>query len=91
MFDKNFEDFVKEAGLNSVGKIVADCPDNSDTYSKSRGVYFKRGKQLYYSSDEINVKYLECVYLAYIGESIGDSFKDRLYRERAIEFLEKIK
>lgn len=91
MFDKKFEDFVKEVGLNVVGEIVLSCPTGMDTYSKSSGGYFKRSKQLYYSSDEISMKYLECIYSAYIGDNVGDSFKDKLYRKRAIEFLEKIK
>ena len=87
-FGKNFEDFVKDVGLEKVSEIVLNCPEGFDTYLKSSKSYIKRSKQLYYNSDEINVDKLAYVSLVSKGVSCGESFKDKLYEKRAKELLE---
>ena len=89
-FDRNFEDFVREVGLEKVSEIVLNCPEGFDTYLKSSKRYIKRSKQLYYSSDEVNVDKLAYVSLVSKGISCGESFKDKLYEKRARELLEKL-
>jgi len=90
MLDENFKNFVKEIGLNSVTPIVLNCPEGMDTYSKSEKKYSKRGKQLYYSSDEIDIDHLGYISLVLQGVSCGTSFKDKLYEKRAKELIEEI-
>lgn len=69
---------------------MLNCPEGFDTYLISSGEYIKRGKQLYYSSDEIKVANLAYVNLVGNGTSCGDSFKDKLYEKRAKDLLEKL-
>lgn len=90
MFDKNLEDFVQDVGLVRIQEIVLNAPEGFDTYLKSNGKYFKRGKQLYYSSDEIKIDDLGYITLVLQGVSCGSSFKDKLYEKRAKELLEKV-
>ena len=89
-FDKNFEDFVRDVGLEKVSEIVLNCPEGFDTYLKASKRYIKRSKKAYYSSDEVNVDELAYVSLVSKGVSCGESFKDKLYEKRARELLERI-
>lgn len=89
MFDQNIREFILNVGLNNLGKFLESCGD-FDTFNRVSGKPFNKGKQLCYNSNEVNVKHLRMIYKVSKGESLGDSFKGKLYQGRCEEFLENL-